>query len=170
MTKGSWCMAAVKRCTWTCDWTAPGQEEVFCSILETKMCSKEKWVKVWPRQILPAWRERLIFPIYHFWEGVQPECWTQVNISSIKQWGVCPCWTVWDPPCDPDNKATAGSGAVLLTMAAMSNKNTEAFLILQRQKLNPLLRQCMSFLSRDQINMGRSKVNGLFQGVLNWAL
>jgi len=62
-----------------------------------------------------------------------------VVISRIKQQGVLaaqyhPRWTVWDPPCDPDNKATAGSGAVLLAMAVIGNKNTEAFLILQRQK------------------------------------
>lgn len=63
----------------------------------------------------------------------------RVIISRIKQWGVLaahyhPCWTVWDPPCDPDNEATAGSSVVLLAMAVTGNKNTEAFLILQRQK------------------------------------
>lgn len=123
----------------------------------------------------PAWRERSIFLIYHFWQGVQPECGTQVTTSSIKRWGVWQHSTVhfgvWDPPCDLDNKATAGSGAVLQAMAAISSKNTEAFLILQRQKWNPsLLMQCLPFLSRDQINMGPRKVNGLFQGALNWAL
>lgn len=79
----------------------------------------------------PVWRERPIFLIYHFWQEVQPEWRTQVTISSIKQWGGLAAeycaypthWTVWDPPCDRDNKATAGSGAVLLAMAATSKKN-----------------------------------------------
>lgn len=97
-------------------------------------------------------------------------------LGRIKLWRVLaaqchPHWTVWGPPCDSDNKAAGGSGVVLLAIAVIGNKNTEAFLILQRQKLNPSsLMQCLPFLSRDRINKGPCKVNGLFQGVLNWAL
>lgn len=137
---------------------------------------RKEFLKAWPRQIPPVRQERPMFLIYHLWQGMWPECKTRVIISRIKQWEVLaaqyrPRWTVWDPPCDPENKAMAGSGAVLLALAVIGNKNTEAFLILQRQKWNPSpLTQCLPFLSRDQINMGPCKVNGLFQGVLNGAL
>lgn len=70
---------------------------------------------------------------------MEPECKTRVIISRIKQQWVLaaqehPCGTDWDPARDPDDKAAAGSGVVLPATAHIGNKNTEAFLILQRQK------------------------------------
>lgn len=128
---------------------------------------KNESLNVRPRQIHPVGRERPIFLIYPFWQGVQPECRTQVTISSIKQWGslaaqYCPRWTVWHPPCDPDNKATAGSSAVLLAMAAISNKNTEAFLILQRQKMKYFSSYAMLALPQQRSNQYGTKQSQWF--------
>lgn len=132
-------------------------------------------MKAWPRQIPPVWQEKPTekLLIYHFWQQLEAECKTWVILSRIRQRGagstVPPMLASVGSSLRPYNKATAGSG-VVLAVALIGNKNTEAFLILQRQKLNPPLTQCLPFLSRDQINMGLCKVNGLFQGVLNWAL
>lgn len=67
-----------------------GRKKCFVPYWRPKCIRKRnESLKVWPRQIPPVWRERPIFLISHFWQGVQPECRTQGTISSIKQWGVC---------------------------------------------------------------------------------
>lgn len=84
-----------------------------------------------------------------------------IIISRTKRWSVLGRES---SPHDPASKTPAGS-SVVIAMARTGNKDTEAFLILQRQKLNPSpVTQCLPFLSRDQINMGHAKSMVYFKG------
>lgn len=153
--------------------TEPWQgREKRCLILDWRLkCLKRKdeSLKVWPGQILPLWWEKPTLLIYHFWQQRSPECKRWVIISRTKKWCFWTstskqCWAVRGSPHDPACKAPAGS-SVVLAMARTGNKDTEAFLILQRQKLNPSpVTQCLPFLSRDQINMGNAKSMVYFKG------
>lgn len=172
--KGCKCTASSEKVAWQC-MTEPWQgREKRCLILDWRLkCLKRKdeSLKVWPGQILPLWWEKPTLLIYHFWQQRSPECKRWVIISRTKKWcfwGAVLGSEGFSPwPCQQSTsrkQCGAGHGQ------DWQQRHRGLFNIAKTEIKSFSCYAMLALPQQGSNQYGQCKVNGLFQGVLNWAL